>query len=954
MGRHKNNCNKCRRVYPGPDGLIGPTGPSGFGSFGPTGPVGPDVTGPTGPAGVGFCDLVCLDTPSPLQVDQVQLPGYKILYRQSGDCFKFCGRYNLGPGPYDNLLTSDSVQFDVPFSELGLDMNFNIDEDCTSGKWVVCYRLSADPPGQGESVSGNMFLRIINGDTLRFVIRNNYLFELGPGAVADPLTFTVCGMRIPLPTHEVSGRVYFSCGVTGPENPSTDFPLSLVNVTATHPNFPSVQTTSVDIGNTGGTNWSMNVTQATGWTITVSAPAGGAIGQPWVNGSGNAVQSPVDVLAPVVTQPVSWTPPKASISGIINRQCENQLLSLTEPRGCQGCGTSEVVAASRDVRDITNTSSRTVRSLQLRGASFNRVPLFERSDVAARDVDLLASLKLQPDALRSLYESPETTFSFTLPASDGNVYNLYLYEVNLLAPGADVPIRGRYYHGSVEGHKSIVSISVYPDKVVGIIGVDETNIDLVQVRDSDEYVMMNRERNLKGFTCLSDTNQAVDMSDLVHARDLLAKCPTVYFDACPSMLAQLGTKQAVIDYVTDMFNAVKQIYAQVQPTGPEVTLLLAGITAWAPGESVDMDTICVTSVDNDKLAIYRDFRIANVVPGDLKHIVEFTNDLSGVAYVGGLCNTFGYGYSGLDSNEVPIAAYPTYTWNVSTIAHELGHNFNARHTFDCIWIRDGNPNQSLGGCSAPVGGCPDLGESPEGNTIMGYCGGYPLTNGFGPQPAAVVRSYIDAAPCVQACPGPTGPTGSCDNFPLDAIPGIDYGAASGQITTIVSGGTGPYTVDWSGAGVTGSAGSTGTYVITGLECGTYTVDASDSSDPACTAQIQVNVHAGITGTIPVTISGGPCGLVDIPVAYNPNTLTYTTSQYLIPQGIPGDIVATRGKYVLSVDLTGTPFDTFYKVFGTDVPGGTQVTPQTVDVTVDDFDVIDGLPFVLGNTTVGNQ
>ena len=122
---------------------------------------------------------------------------------------------------------------------------------------------------------------------------------------------------------------------------------------------------------------------------------------------------------------------------------------------------------------------------------------------------------------------------------------------------------------------------------------------------------------------------------------------------------------------------------------------------------------------------------------DLVHLFSRKNANGGVAYVGALCggqpnSIYGFGVTtGL--NTTLTYDYPDntpYSYNLSYLGHEIGHNFGSPHTHSCNW----NPEPSLGFPGGAIDACADLeGDcTPPGNppdevwqessgTIMSYC-----------------------------------------------------------------------------------------------------------------------------------------------------------------------------------------------------------------------------------------
>ena len=98
--------------------------------------------------------------------------------------------------------------------------------------------------------------------------------------------------------------------------------------------------------------------------------------------------------------------------------------------------------------------------------------------------------------------------------------------------------------------------------------------------------------------------------------------------------------------------------------------------------------------------------------GDLAHLVSSVNaNNGGVAYVDALCAPFyGIAYSNIGRT---YSEFPTYSWTVSVVTHEMGHNLGSPHTQSCSW-----PGGALDNCYPTEGNCASGPAPINGGTIM--------------------------------------------------------------------------------------------------------------------------------------------------------------------------------------------------------------------------------------------
>ena len=122
--------------------------------------------------------------------------------------------------------------------------------------------------------------------------------------------------------------------------------------------------------------------------------------------------------------------------------------------------------------------------------------------------------------------------------------------------------------------------------------------------------------------------------------------------------------------------------------------------------------------------------------------------LGGHAFLNALCNrSLSYAYANIDGS---FTSFPNYSWDIFSVAHELGHVIGSPHTHACAW--GPSQNETLDNCSPPEGSCAP-GPPPLNGTIMSYCHlpGQPGVNfaaGFGKEPGDLLRSKIALASCL--------------------------------------------------------------------------------------------------------------------------------------------------------------------------------------------------------------
>lgn len=318
-------------------------------------------------------------------------------------------------------------------------------------------------------------------------------------------------------------------------------------------------------------------------------------------------------------------------------------------------------------------------------------------------------------------------------------------------PIANQNSEGLFYKGTINGEaNSMAAISIFPGKVVGVISVNGYS-----------YVLANRDRGIADgkFILYQDDNLLIENSSSCALEDLReqvehdhaesehrsssdCKKVRVRFDADYDFyLENGGSVSATESDVNGMFNVVQTIFLL-----ESVTVEISEINVFTssdPYSSSFSSTTILYDYRADMNGISWD--------GDIAQLLSTRSaGLGGVAFLeDNLCgSSYNYSYSNINPWW---SSFPTYSWTVDVITHELGHNLGSNHTHWCGW-----PGGAIDNCYFTEGSC-SSGPPPasSGGTIMSYCHltsfGKDFNQAFGPYPGQEIRDNIDAMSCLQSC-----------------------------------------------------------------------------------------------------------------------------------------------------------------------------------------------------------
>lgn len=420
---------------------------------------------------------------------------------------------------------------------------------------------------------------------------------------------------------------------------------------------------------------------------------------------------------------------------------------------------------------------RMIEGLKRNGAEFPAVELFQAQEASASDLtlsraaaqDVLSKgVVLNPDKRMARRmargETPSMTLRLPDPSGKSDSVELELTKVDIFADGFTVATSssgGRtvdyeesaHYRGVVKGSPgSLATLSVLGDEVVGLYSTpDQGNFVLGRLGgdNPDDSHILYSEADLKArnpHTCETrDDNTPIPQSDLEGpAPQVAGGCVRIYVEGDHDLFLNKGSVTNTVNYITAVFNQSATIYSN-----DGIAISLSSVFVW------DTPSPYTSSSSSGLLSQFQSFR--NSFNGDLGHLVGLRNNGGIAAGFNAFCN------SNIDAKQcysgifATFSNVPTYSWTVDVFTHEMGHLMGSRHTHACAW--NGN-NTAIDGCSTTEGGCARPGIPANGGTIMSYChqvsAGKNLALGFGPQPSALIRNRVTAAPCIVGCGGGGG------------------------------------------------------------------------------------------------------------------------------------------------------------------------------------------------------
>ena len=364
--------------------------------------------------------------------------------------------------------------------------------------------------------------------------------------------------------------------------------------------------------------------------------------------------------------------------------------------------------------------------------------LFQPRNSLSKDYRRVASkyqaLQLNNERFSSLRQQSPATLKLDLPFENRQL-KLELKKVKITSDNFSV-IEARadgsrrvvnypgavFYQGTIEGRSSsFATISIGNDQVSGIIADDKSNIILGAIeengRATNEYTLY-RESDLlisnptNCFTSDVPVDGPGNPNNNSSGRiDLVGAPVDIYFECDYRFYQDKGSNSInVINYVLSFFNNTSLLYAN-----EDVKIQVSHILVWTtpdPEAGLSSSSAVLTSFAT---------RMATTVyVGDYAHFLSTRALGGGIAYLlSNPCSASKANRTGVSAINNTYNNFPTYSWTVEVVTHELGHNLGSHHTHWCGW--PGGPIDNCGpsgGYANEGGPCP-LGPTPTNGRKRG-------------------------------------------------------------------------------------------------------------------------------------------------------------------------------------------------------------------------------------------
>jgi hypothetical protein len=374
---------------------------------------------------------------------------------------------------------------------------------------------------------------------------------------------------------------------------------------------------------------------------------------------------------------------------------------------------------------------------------------------------------LNINSLNQLLSKKQNEVEITIPSMEnGEIWTIQLTKNEVVTKdfkvrtsdgknieAASIIANSVFYKGKIAGQtSSLVALSIFENDVMGVISIEGKTYDIGKFGNTNRYVMVNANEVSRKipFTCETSDETPMNLQS-TQALPPSWNCTRIfrmYFECDYDFYTKRQSNVTnVVNFVTGMYNVVNTIFAN-----ESIVSQISEIFVWTT-----TDPFATNSSSSNYLNAYRTYRTS--FNGDLAHLLSTRNtNYGGIAYLTALCSpSVSYAYSNINNS---YNNFPSYSWTINVVTHEIGHNLGSPHTHACSW-----PGGAIDNCYTTEGGCATGPVPVNGGTIMSYCHltstGVNFNNGFGPLPGNLIRNSVTNSLCLNVSPNSSSIPLSC-------------------------------------------------------------------------------------------------------------------------------------------------------------------------------------------------
>jgi hypothetical protein len=282
------------------------------------------------------------------------------------------------------------------------------------------------------------------------------------------------------------------------------------------------------------------------------------------------------------------------------------------------------------------------------------------------------------------------------------------YFIQLSTGEKIIPEKFHFYRGTINGDENTFATMMVGKDFISVMSSNEKgNFEINKAKDGTySFVKSNKNENLSCANDDGDDHHFENHNEKNHSRLSSANCLELYLEVDNAAYIANGSNTANTQvWVNNIFNNVTTLYENY-----DVPIVISSTFIWTTADPF-ASAANVTAMRSAFITRLIGLGTANKIG----YLLSTRNLGGGISNgIGGFCNAMN-AYPGpcalSTSLSTSVAAYPTYSYSVQNVAHELGHVMGLRHSHACVW----------NGTNTQIDDCGNVIAANSGNTPEGSC-----------------------------------------------------------------------------------------------------------------------------------------------------------------------------------------------------------------------------------------